>query len=95
EILAGIGKIGGGTTVLVMAFRKATIALADEVIVLRQGEIIDRGEHQRLISRNKHYADIVHAYERQAVELAEARTAVEPMAAATAGKSTEPAEGPA
>ncbi len=71
EILSGIGKIGSGTTVLIVASRKATIALADEVIFLNNGEISARGEHHRLLLEHPQYAEIVNAYEQPAPDLTE------------------------
>ncbi|MGH3744177.1 MAG: ABC transporter ATP-binding protein [Mycobacteriales bacterium] len=50
-------------TTLVVAYRKATIALADEVLLLVAGRIIDRGSHEELLARNRGYADIVNAYD--------------------------------
>ncbi len=38
-----------GPTVLVVAYRKATIALADEVVFLDEGVIADRGSHAELV----------------------------------------------
>jgi len=53
----------GGATVLVVAYRKATIALADEVLFLRDGRIVDRGPHAELVARSAAYRDIVDAYD--------------------------------
>lgn len=52
-----------GASVLVVAYRKATIALADEVVFLHGGRIHDIGTHAELVSRNPAYADLVNAYE--------------------------------
>jgi ABC-type multidrug transport system fused ATPase/permease subunit len=54
-----------GATVVVIAYRKATIALADEVVFLADGRIADQGTHAELITRNAAYADLVNAYERE------------------------------
>jgi ABC-type multidrug transport system fused ATPase/permease subunit len=54
------------STVLVVAYRKATIALADEVVYLREGRIVDQGTHAELLARNSGYADLVNAYEQEA-----------------------------
>lgn len=51
-----------GTLVLI-AYRKATIGLADEVLFLADGRIADRGTHAELLSRNPAYAELVNAYE--------------------------------
>mgnify|MGYP006281007555 CR=1 FL=1 len=43
-------------TVLVVAHRLSTITGADQILVLEQGEIIERGTHQELLSRGERYA---------------------------------------
>jgi ATP-binding cassette, subfamily B, bacterial len=53
------------STVLVVAYRKATIALADEVVFLREGRIDDQGSHAELLARNSGYAHLVNAYEQE------------------------------
>ena len=63
RILAAIRRRGGGTTMLVVAYRKATISLADEVLFLQDGRITDRGTHAELLTRNPAYAHLVNAYE--------------------------------
>lgn len=51
------------TTLVVVAYRKATIGLADEVLFLVDGAIADRGPHAELVARNADYARLVNAYE--------------------------------
>jgi ABC-type multidrug transport system fused ATPase/permease subunit len=53
----------GGPTVVVVAYRKATIALADEVLFLSRGRIVDRGPHAELVVRSEDYRDLVDAYD--------------------------------
>jgi ABC-type transport system involved in Fe-S cluster assembly fused permease/ATPase subunit len=48
-----------------VAYRKATIALADQVVYLREGHIDDQGTHTELLERNAGYADLVNAYEQE------------------------------
>ncbi|WP_436698263.1 ABC transporter ATP-binding protein [Nocardioides sp. BYT-33-1] len=61
RILAGLGS--EDTTLVVVAYRKATIGLADEVLYLVDGRIADRGPHAELVVRNADYARLVNAYE--------------------------------
>ena len=72
RILAGLRRSGGGVTVsasgagsklVLIAYRKATIGLADEVLYLADGHITDRGTHADLLDRNPAYARLVNAYE--------------------------------
>ncbi len=67
RILAAMRQRGGDSTLLVIAYRKATIALADEVLFLDGGRIGDRGTHQELLQRNPAYATLVNAYETEGV----------------------------
>ena len=53
----------GAGSMLLIAYRKATIALADEVAFLSCGRVVDQGPHQELLSRNPDYARLVNAYE--------------------------------
>ena len=51
-------------TVVVIAYRKATISLADEVVLLAGGRVADRGTHAELVQRSATYRDLVDAYDR-------------------------------
>ncbi|MEV6287058.1 ABC transporter ATP-binding protein [Kribbella sp. NPDC051770] len=70
RILAGLrSAVQGGrsdTTVLVIAYRKATISLADEVLFLDDGRIAAQGTHSELQEKSPEYRDLVDAYEKDA-----------------------------
>jgi ATP-binding cassette subfamily B protein len=66
-ILGGLRRAGGAVTVIVIAYRMATIALADEVLYVEQGRVGDRGRHAELLARCRGYRDLVTAYERDAL----------------------------
>jgi ABC-type transport system involved in Fe-S cluster assembly fused permease/ATPase subunit len=53
---------------VVVAYRKATIALADQVVYLKDGHVEDQGTHTELLARNSDYADLVNAYEQEQPE---------------------------
>ncbi|MEO6204608.1 MAG: ATP-binding cassette domain-containing protein, partial [Mycobacteriales bacterium] len=70
RILAGLRSSGAASTVVVVAYRRATIALADEVVFLDGGRITGRGTHDKLLAGDSGYRDLVTAYERAEVERA-------------------------
>ena len=69
RILAGLRAAAVGTTVVVVAHRPATIAVADEVAFVADGAVADHGRHEELLARNPAYRDLVTAYEREGLGL--------------------------
>jgi len=67
-ILAELGAGTGGMTLIVIAYRMSTIALADDVVYLERGRLRDRGRHDELMTRCQGYHDLVTAYAREAAE---------------------------
>lgn len=51
-----------GRTSIVIAHRLSTIKNADRIIVLRQGEIIEEGNHDSLLRQGGHYAELYNTY---------------------------------
>lgn len=68
RILYGLRDAAQASTVVVIAYRMATIALADEVVYLEHGRVVDRGGHAELLARCAGYRNLVTAYERQEAE---------------------------
>jgi ATP-binding cassette, subfamily B, bacterial len=56
------------STVVLVAYRRSSIALADEVVFLRDGVIEARGPHEQLLREVRAYADLVTAYEQLEAE---------------------------
>ena len=45
-----------GRTTLVIAHRLSTVERADQILVMDQGRIVERGKHAELLASNGHYA---------------------------------------
>jgi ATP-binding cassette subfamily B protein len=62
-VLANLRGALAGTTVLMVASRPSTIALADDVIYVERGTVVDHGTHDELMSRSAAYRQLVEAFE--------------------------------
>jgi len=67
EILRGLRGTAGqqGPTVLLVAYRMSSVLLADEVVHLESGRVVDRGTHAELLARDPGYRELATAYERE------------------------------
>jgi ATP-binding cassette subfamily B protein len=81
EIQDALERVSEGRTTLVIAHRLSTIVGADEIIVLDQGEIVERGTHYALLAQDGLYASMWNR-QREAEEARErlARAGEEPVA---------------
>ncbi|HEX6327802.1 MAG TPA: ABC transporter ATP-binding protein [Jiangellaceae bacterium] len=70
RILAGLREAALPSTVVVVAYRRATIALADEVVYVENGRVAARGTHEELLVTSPGYLKLLTAYERDAAERA-------------------------
>ena len=48
-----------GKTVLIIAHRLSTVKNADQIIVLKNGEIVEIGNHQQLVQNKADYFNLV------------------------------------
>jgi ATP-binding cassette, subfamily B, bacterial len=62
-ILRGLRSADLRATVVVVAYRKASIALADEVVYVEHGRVAGRGTHAELLASVPGYARLVLAYD--------------------------------
>ncbi len=56
EVNAAIRELAAGRTVLTIAHRLSTVMNADEILVLEQGQIVERGRHDELLKKDGVYA---------------------------------------
>ncbi|MEF1172863.1 lipid A ABC transporter ATP-binding protein/permease MsbA [Vibrio sinaloensis] len=57
-IQSALDELQKNKTVLVIAHRLSTIEKADEILVVDEGEIVERGDHQTLIEKDGAYAQL-------------------------------------
>ena len=58
EIQASLREVSAGRTTLIIAHRLSTVVDADEIIVLDQGRIAERGRHRDLLAAGGRYAEM-------------------------------------
>ncbi len=58
EIKRGLREVMAGRTTFIVAHRLSTISLADEIVVMDGGRIVDSGTHGELVERCPLYAEI-------------------------------------
>ena len=58
--------MGQGRTVVSIAHRLSTIVDADEIVVLHEGMVAERGTHDGLLEQNGRYAALWHRQQAEA-----------------------------
>ncbi len=66
EILRGLREADLPSTVVVVAYRPSSIALADSVVFVDEGRVMAHGRHQDLLAIQPGYARLLQAYEEDA-----------------------------
>ncbi len=61
EIRAAMAEVMANRTTLVIAHRPSAISLADRVVLLDEGRIVDQGRHEELLVRSDRYREILAA----------------------------------
>jgi ABC-type multidrug transport system fused ATPase/permease subunit len=73
KVLTNLRTGLSGTTVVAVASRPSTIALADEVLYLVGGRVVAQGGHDELMASNAEYRELIQAFEHDRAENADAQ----------------------
>jgi ATP-binding cassette subfamily B multidrug efflux pump len=65
KILNALRSVRQGRTALVVSHRVSSVKDADQIIVLDDGRVVERGTHESLLEKGGYYADL---YRRQTIE---------------------------
>jgi len=85
SIYSAMRSILAGRTTLIVAHRRSTLRLADRVLVLSEGRVIEEGTHESLLESSRTYRILLDGLE---ADPEEAAGQIEALAAATKGDST-------
>jgi ATP-binding cassette subfamily B protein len=81
-IQAALERLMQGRTTIAIAHRLSTILAADQILVVRRGEIVERGAHTELLAQGGVYAQLYNAQFSSASEVASAEIEEDELAAA-------------
>lgn len=62
QIQQALGMVLAQSTSILIAHRLSTVKAADRIIVLDHGKIIEEGNHQQLMEKGGHYAELYNTY---------------------------------
>jgi ATP-binding cassette, subfamily B, heavy metal transporter len=65
QIMVAINEVSKGNTSLVIAHRLSTVVDADNILVMKEGEIVEQGNHQQLLEQHGEYAKLWQLQQKQ------------------------------
>jgi ATP-binding cassette subfamily B (MDR/TAP) protein 7 len=68
DIMNNLKEIGKNTTTIIIAHRLSTIQDCDEIIVLGDGRVVERGTHDELVAAGGRYSELLATQQQQLLE---------------------------
>jgi ATP-binding cassette subfamily B protein len=65
ELFSGFRELARGRTTILISHRFSTVSMADRIVVMDKGKIVERGTHHELLVRAGHYASLYDLHQRQ------------------------------
>lgn len=67
ELFCRFRELAAGRTTVLISHRFSTVSMADRILVLDEGRIVEQGTHQELLDLDMYYASLYRLHERQMV----------------------------
>ncbi|MEX1163296.1 MAG: ABC transporter ATP-binding protein [Nitriliruptor sp.] len=94
EIIRGLQRAELPSTIVIVAYRRSSIVLADEVVHIDGGRVVSQGSHEELLASDPGYAALLQAYEVDAAARAAELEEAAPDTLAAGPDERSPGEGP-
>jgi len=65
ELFVQARKLAKGRTTILISHRFSTVSMADRILVMDEGKIIEQGSHRELLRHGGHYAELYRLHQRQ------------------------------
>ena len=65
ELFCQFRKLAAGRTTILISHRFSTVSIADRILVLDKGHLIESGSHEALLAQGGHYASLYQLHQRQ------------------------------
>ena len=65
KLFSRFRKLAKGRTAILISHRFSTVSMADRILVIDNGQIVEEGTHKELLSKRGHYSNLYRLHQRQ------------------------------